>query len=672
MGQARGLLTWMADGDVAALRERLAEEPGLAWTGLTPEGDLPGEVPRADAILVVAEWRRLGAAGEKVAMWRRALEAVPMVVLVLAEREAFGGLLPRLRTQELDDVVEWPGDPDHLAHRVRRAFRSLDEQAMTHRLRGELVRQIVDFKELNRVALALSAERDVNRLLDLILTKCREVTTADAGSLYLVEEKDPDPGQWDVKAERTLRFVVAQNDSKSLDLKTASLPLNRASIAGYVALTRTPLNLTDVYHLPSNVEFTASTAERLDKALNYRTISMLVIPMVDHTDEVIGVVQVINKKRSADLRLETAEIAEAEVLPFATRDQEMVTSLASLAAVALNKALLITRIERLLEGIVRASVTAIEQRDPVTAGHSDRVARFTVGLAQAVDRTTTGEYAHVRFTRDDLKELEYASILHDIGKVGVREHVLLKAKKLYDPELGMIRARFDFIKRTIQHEYTRRMMDALVRLGPDAARPHVKQLEEELERRLQELDGQLELIHQVNEPTVLTAEVSSNLGQLAQQRYPYFDGQEQPYLTEYEFRNLAIPRGSLNDDERLEIESHVTHSFRFLMQIPWTKELRRVPLIAYSHHERLDGSGYPRRIPAPEVPIQARMMAISDIFDALTAADRPYKRAVSLDRALDILKMEARGNRVDPHLLDLFIDAKVHAVPLPGRAGRPR
>src|SRR5262249_25022583 len=163
-------------------------------------------------------------------------------------------------------------------------------------LRTELVRQVVDFKEFNRVALALSAERDVNRLLELILTKCREVTTADAGSLYLVEEKEPDPGKWETVSERVLRFVVAQNDSKSLDLTTARLPLNRASIAGYVALTRTPLNLTDVYRLPADVEF--SFSPKVDQALGYRCVSMLVIPMVDHTDEVIGVVQVINKKRS--------------------------------------------------------------------------------------------------------------------------------------------------------------------------------------------------------------------------------------------------------------------------------------------------------------------------------------------------------------------------------------
>jgi response regulator RpfG family c-di-GMP phosphodiesterase len=297
------------------------------------------------------------------------------------------------------------------------------------------------------------------------------------------------------------------------------------------------------------------------------------------------------------------------------------------------------------------------------------VARLTVGLAQVVDRVTAGPFRDVHFTREELKELEYASILHDIGKVGVREHVLVKAKKLYEPEMGVIRTRFDFIKRSLQYEYTRRIIDLITRLGSERARPHIKQLEEELEVRLAEADRQLELILRLNEPTVTKSEVTTNLGLLTDLRYPYFDGTLRPYLTDYEISNLAIPKGSLNEQERLEIESHVTHSFRFLMQIPWTKELRRVPLIAYSHHERLDGSGYPRRVRDVEVPIQARMMTISDIFDALAASDRPYKRAVPAERALDILQTEARSGRVDPVLLDLFVEAQVFD---PRRAGRPR
>lgn len=657
---------WTADPDLGPVRARLADLAGVTWALLDGAGELPPDLPPAESAVVVADWARLAADPAHIERWQGRLDPTPLAVLVLAPAAALPAALGRLRPEAPDDVVEAPATPAVLAHRIRRAFQALEAR----RLDAELERQVADFREFHRVALALSAEHDVNRLLELILAKCREVTTADAGSLYLVEEKEPDPGQWEDRTERVLRFVVAQNDSKPLDLQSARLPLNRSSIAGYVVLTGTPLNIRDIYHLPPEAEFSAATARRLDQAIQYRTISMLAIPLVDHAGQVIGVVQVINKKRSRAVRLETPEVAEREVLPFGPRDQELVLSLASLAGVTLDKALLISRIERLLEGIVRASVTAIEQRDPATRGHSDRVARYTVGLARVVDAAGAGPYAHVRFSREELKELEYAALLHDIGKVGVREPVLLKAKKLYEPELELVRARFDFIRRTWQYEYARRMLETLVRLGPDAARPHLKALEEELERRLEEVDRQLELVVRVNEPTVLRAEVSAALARLAAERYPYLDGSERPILTEYEFRNLCIPQGSLNDEERREIESHVTHSFRFLMQIPWTKELRRVPLIAYSHHERLDGSGYPRGVQAPEIPIQARMMAIADVYDALTAADRPYKRAVSPERALDILRAEAGQGRLDRDLLDLFVEARVYAVAVPDR--RPR
>jgi len=667
MARLKGLLLWSADQDTTGIRELLADDPELVQVPLGDAGEVPPNCPVFDQVVILAEWANVARDPAVVDRWRRGLAMAAVAVIVTVGRERLGEAARVLGPLPVDDFLEYPYHPAHLTRKLRSTYRYLADMQAAQSLRSELVRQVVDFKEFNRVALALSAERDVNRLLELIVTKCREVTTADAGSLYLVEEKELPPGQWEAESERMLRFVVAQNDSKSLDLKSARLPLNRASIAGYVSLTRTPLNLADVYRLPSNVEY--SHSPRMDQALGYRTVSMLVIPMVDHTDQVIGVIQMINKKRSPRIRLDTPEAGEAEAQPFGVRDQEMVTSLASLAAVALNKALLLTRIEGLLEGIVRASVTAIEQRDPATAGHSDRVARLTVGLARVVDRVEAGDYRDVRFTRDELKEIEYAAILHDIGKVGVREHVLVKAKKLFDPELSVIRVRFDFIKRTLQYGCSRRIIDVITRLGPEAARGRVKLLEEELERRLSEVEEEVELVQRLNEPTVLKEEVAARIVALADRRYPYFDGSLRPYLTDGEIRSLAIPQGSLNPEERLEIESHVTHSFRFLMQIPWTKELRRVPLIAYSHHERLDGSGYPRGVRDAEVPIQARMMTITDVFDALTASDRPYKRAVQPEQALDILRREAHAGRIDRVLLDLFIDGKVYET---RGGGRPR
>ncbi|MBI2461582.1 MAG: GAF domain-containing protein [Candidatus Rokubacteria bacterium] len=651
----KGILYWGGPG-IAHPSQLYPDEPEIHCAALGEDGSLPAKLPPLQEAIILAEWSRLHSNVSLIDRWRQAVDQ--LAVFVLVERAKLGEAIFYLAAREVDDIIETPLDFEVMRRRLRSTFRHLAARREAKRLTRELADQTFDFNEFNRVAVALSAERDVNRLLEVILTKCRELTMADAGSLYLVEGKEPDPGQWDVSGDvKVLRFVIAQNDSKALDLKQAVLPLDRSSIAGYVALTRTPLNIRDVYDLPPGTGLSFNPA--MDQKLGYRTKSMLVIPMVDHTDEVIGVVQVINRKRSREILLDTPERAEAEVLPFGLRDQEMVGSLASLAAVALNKAILITRIERLLEGIVRASVTAIEQRDPVTAGHSDRVARLTVGLAEVVDRTDRGEYRHVRFAPEELRELQYASLLHDVGKVGVREHVLIKGKKLFEHQLVMIRLRFDVIARTVEAEYERRKLEILLRKGR-GAEAELRQLEEEKAARLAELEEYYRVVTQANEPAVLRSETRTGLETLARLTYPDLTSAPRPYLTEQEILDLGIPKGSLNDQERREIESHVTHTFRFLMQIPWTKELRRVPLIAYSHHEKLDGTGYPRGVQGAEVPIQARMMTISDIYDALTAADRPYKRAVPLDKALDILKSEAAASHLDSALLDLFIEAQVY------------
>lgn len=651
----RGILYWGETAGIAGLGELYLDEPEICCVALGEDGGVPAKLPPLQEAIILADWSKLRPNVSVVDRWRHTFPS--LAIFVLVDRVKMGEAVFYLAAREVDDIVETPLNLEVMRRRLRGTFRYLGTQREAKRLVGELTNQAFDFSEFIRVAVALSAERDLNRLLELILTKCREFTVSDAGSLYLVEGKEPDPGQWDVSGDvKALRFVVAQNDSKALDIKQAVLPLNRSSIAGYVALTRTPLNIKDVYDLPPGTEFTFNPA--MDQKLGYRTKSMLVIPLVDHTDEVIGVVQVINRKRSAQVVLDTPERAEAEVLPFGPRDQEMVGSLASLAAVALNKALLIGRIERLLEGIVRASVTAIEQRDPVTAGHSDRVSRLTVGLAEVIDRTDRGEFRTLRFSPEEIREIQYAALLHDVGKVGVREHVLVKGKKLFEHQLAMIRARFDVVARTVEAENWRRRFEALLSLGRKGEE-ELRRLEEELAARLKELDGYYQLIIQANEPTVLRSETKTGLETLGKLTYPDLSGAERPYLTEQEILDLGIPKGSLNDQERLEIESHVTHTFRFLMQIPWTKEMRRIPLIAYSHHEKLDGTGYPRGARGVDVPIQARMMTISDIYDALTAADRPYKRAVPLEKALDILKSEANAGHLDSGLLDLFVEAKV-------------
>jgi len=347
------------------------------------------------------------------------------------------------------------------------------------------------------------------------------------------------------------------------------------------------------------------------------------------------------------------------VVPFSKRTVELVTALAGQAAVAIENGQLYREIERLFEGFVQAAVRAIEQRDPTTFGHSGRVADMTVRLAAVVDRAEDGPYRTVRFSREQLREIRYAGLLHDFGKVGVREQVLVKAKKLYPLQLELIRQRHDFVRRSAEREFWRKRAEFLETHGRKGYEQFLRTLEQEHAAELGELEHFMTTVLQANEPTVLPATHFEELLVLAGRTYQDLSGVPRPYLTDREVRYLTIPKGSLDETERLEIESHVNHTYSFLKEIPWTRELHDIPLIAYGHHEKLDGHGYPRGVTGDAIPVQTRMMTISDIYDALTAADRPYKSAVAPARALDIMDEEVRAGQLDGQLFQLFVDAKV-------------
>jgi len=433
--------------------------------------------------------------------------------------------------------------------------------------------------------------------------------------------------------------------------------VDRSSLAGYTAVTGEPLVIDDAYFLPPDVEYSINRS--FDERHGYRTKSMLVLPMKDHKEEVIGVLQLINRKRHAEAVLAAPADVEHQVVPYSRRTVELVTALAGQAAVAIENSRLYEEIERLFEGFVKAAVHAIEQRDPTTFGHSGRVANMTVGLASVVDRAEDGAYRAVTFTREQIKEIRYAGLLHDFGKVGVREQVLIKAKKLYPLHLDLIRQRHHFVKRTAEREFWRKRAEFLESHDRKDYAPFLRALEEEHAREMVALDGFLDAVLSANEPTVLPTGRFEALLQVARRTYEDPTGRPHPYLTEEEMRYLTIPKGSLDETERLEIESHVTHTYRFLQQIPWTRELQDIPMIAYGHHEKLDGKGYPRRVTGEAIPIQTRMMTISDIYDALSAADRPYKAAVAPARALDIMADEVRAGQLDQELFRLFVDGKV-------------
>jgi HD-GYP domain-containing protein (c-di-GMP phosphodiesterase class II) len=531
-----------------------------------------------------------------------------------------------------------------------------DDAGRVHELEQALARQRRDLHELNTIGVALSAQRDIRKLMELILSSSRQLTTADAGSLYLVEGgKDHDSTKDD-----QLRFKWTQNDSVAVPFEEFTIPLAETSIAGYAALSGQAVNVADAYNLPAGSPFRYGRS--FDERSGYRTKSILSVPMRDHKGEVIGVVQLINKKRDPQVKLQPVAVVDDQVVPFTTVDEELVTSLASQAAVALENARLIEDIKSLFNSFVSASVTAIESRDPTTSGHSQRVADLTVGLAERMDALTEGPFAAVRFSRNQLQEIRYASLLHDFGKVGVREKVLIKGKKLYVGELLVIRQRFAYITRTLEAEHYKAQL-AATREGR-ATPETLARLDRDHQVRLAEVEQMLGMITAANEPSILEEESFRALMDLTSRAYTDADGRPQPYLTPNEVQALAIRRGSLSEKERREIESHVTHTFRFLSEIPWTGEYRRVPEIAYAHHEKLDGTGYPRKLAGDAIPIQSRMMTVSDIYDALVAWDRPYKKAVPVERALDILREEAGAGKLDTRVLDLFIGARVYELTL--------
>ncbi len=543
-------------------------------------------------------------------------------------------------------AVEVPPDAPASAVReiVRVAMENVALKQQVTQLEGEAHRRHRQFRELNRIGIALSAEKDIDRLQSFILTTMRQLTHADGASLWLKMEEDGVP-----------KLFLASSQNHSIDKNTYeafTVPVDQRSVVGYAVSVGSSQIYEDAYNPPPGKPVGGKS---FDSQFGYRTKSMLTVPMRDYNNDVVGAVQLINAKRRFETRL-TPENVDTEVISFQPDDVEMIESIASQAAVAIDNKTLLDSIQALFDGFVQASVTAIEQRDPTTAGHSGRVEGLTTSLARAVNEIATGKYRDVHLSEDQMKELRYACLLHDFGKVGVREHILIKAKKLIPGQLEVIQSRFEFIERSVQVKYATEKLEAL-RSGKDG--DAIAEIDSRLRQDLEQLEEWVESVVAANEPTVMPEDKASTIEFLSRQSYQDMSGREHPMLEPQEFRFLSIRKGTLDPQERLEMESHVTHSFHFLTKIPWTPVMRGIPEIAYGHHEKLDGSGYPRGLAGEQIPLQARMMTISDIYDALTAQDRPYKRAVSPTVAIDILHDEARQGKLDTDLLDIFVAKKL-------------
>ena len=536
-----------------------------------------------------------------------------------------------------------------------RAIRSAARASATELARSKAAFQIDqlrgDLRGLNEIGMALMSERDPDVVLGMILTEARRLTTSDAGSLYLVEN--------DEDGAKTLHFLRAQNNSlPDLPRPDFSLPFNDTSLAGFVAFHGEPLLIDDAYEIPDSEPYSFNRS--FDEKQGYRARSMLIVPMKDHRDMVVGVLQVINKKSDPEAVIRDERSSERHVVGYEVRDVELVQSLAGQAAVSIENARLYEEIENLFEGFIKASVIAIDQRDPSTSGHSVRVATLTCDIAEIVDRATDGPFKDTKFSREQMRELRYAGLLHDYGKVGVREDVLVKADKLPPMLLERIEARFDLIRRTLESDFHQKRAEHLLRDGKEDFDAFLQGIEEEYERSKSQIDLFQQAVRESNVPRMLPEASAGILEEIAAATFRDFTDQQVPYVTQEELRFLSIPKGSLDPAERLQIESHVTHTYNFLRKIPWTTDLAQVADIAHGHHEKLDGTGYPKGVQGDKIAIQTRIMTVADIFDALTASDRPYKKALSAQRATEILDMEAKAGMLDSDVVALVLDSGVH------------
>jgi HD-GYP domain-containing protein (c-di-GMP phosphodiesterase class II) len=503
-------------------------------------------------------------------------------------------------------------------------------------------------QKLNQIGIALSSEINLEMLLELIVFEARGFTGADAGSLYILDKDD------------TLCFHVSQNDTlnqrpgSTSGFKPHPLPLSTKSIAGHVAITGEIINIEDAYDLSTSAPYEFN--RDFDQRNDYVTRSMLVIPMKDREGEIIGVLQLINAKDETD-----------SVVVFPKSVEGLVMSLASQAAVAIRNAKLIADIKALFEALIRYSASAIDARSPHTAGHSRRVAAYSKAIALAINKEATGPFADVSFSPEELEELSYSAWLHDMGKIGVPERILDKDNRLTDEAMESIVNRFELIKALRLNPAHQGAGMGGPSIGETSVpegknNPSSDSIGEEAEKAEQQLEEELSFVQKTNQSNFLSDEDLAALHEIASRTYEDLAGNTIPYLSEKELEYLSVRKGNLTAEEYNKIQTHVELTYNIVKNIPFTKTLKNVPLFSASHHELLDGSGYPRGLKGDEIPLQSRILAAIDIFDALTAADRPYRRAIPPEKAGEILKAEAKAGRLDKDVVNLFIDKKLYEI----------
>ncbi len=503
---------------------------------------------------------------------------------------------------------------------------------------GEQIRKMSD------IGRALSGVQDLNTLLEMIVDQARNFTNADAGTLYIVEDN-------------TLRFQIVQNDSLKIRMggkSGESIPfppveLKESNVSAFVALKGVSVNIPDVYDTEL---FDFTGPKKFDQSTGYRSKSMLVVPMRNHENDIIGVLQLLNA---------TNPISN-EVIAFSQDYENLSESLASQAAVSITNAKLIANMTELFEAFVKVMATAIDEKSPVTGGHIRRVADLTLTMAEVIHDIDEGHFKDKTFSPDQMYELRIAAYMHDIGKVTSPVEIVEKAKKLQTifDRIQYVRLRMAYISQKIKLEG----QEAKIKILQNGSSPEkLNSIEKETLEKLMEIEEIQRFINKCNEPgEFLDDEILVRLKEISVMTYIDDAGEQQPFLTADELVNLSIRRGSITEKERRKMQDHAAVTLKMLKQIPFTKKLKNIPDFAGAHHEFLNGKGYPLGLKGDEISFEGRLMAVTDIAEALTASDRPYKKAMPLETVYRILRSMVEGEELDPNLVELFIEKEVYKI----------
>jgi len=500
---------------------------------------------------------------------------------------------------------------------------------------------------LNEIGIALSTEKDTNKLFELILEEAKNITNADGRTLYMVDDKG------------NLKFEIMRNDSMNtvmggtsgVDIPFPTVPKyfddgepNLSNVSAYAAITGDTINIEDAYE-EKGYDF--SGAKSYDKSSGYRSKSFLTMPLKNHENEIIGVMQLIN----------ATDKNTGEVVSFSTEVQEQVESIASQGAVALTNKRLVEELKNLFESFIKLIATAIDKKSPYTGGHCERVPLITTMLADAVEKVDYGKYKDFSMTEDERYELHIAGWLHDCGKVATPPHVVDKGTKLetITDRIDTIKTRFEILRRDAEIDFLKKKIEL-----NGTANGEIKNLEKEYTDKLEQLNDDEAFIEKCNVGgEFMEKELQNRVLDIANYDYKQ-QGEKTSFLSENEVRNLNIPKGTLLPEEREIINDHIVITIDMLEKLPYPKHLKNVPEFAGGHHEKLDGTGYPKGLKADQMSVQAKMMAIADIYEALTAADRPYKDGKKLSMAMRIMGFMKNDYHIDKDLFEIFVNEGVY------------